>query len=154
MADQTPISLDELLAQRAENILSRLLRTLVEKGGPSYKSLPMPVLERRLQRLFDAFWQGMAQGDAKPMVDYIWNTSRQRGNEGFSVDELQTLGLCLRDTLLDAVDEVYAEYPTLRLRYSRQIEELILTGLGSSVRGFVDGREALISRQTKALRRN
>jgi hypothetical protein len=154
MADHIPISLDELLAQKAENILSRLLRLLVEKGGPSYKKLPIQVLERRVQRLFDAFWQGMAQHDAKPMIDYIWNTSRERGNEGFSVDELQTLGLCLRDTLLDAVDEVYEAHPRLRLRYSRQIEELILTGLGSSVRGFVDGREALISRQTEALRRN
>ncbi len=154
MDDRKPISLDELLAQKAEDILSRLLRELVEKGGPSYQKLSVQVLEMRLQRLFDAFWDGMSQHDAKPLTSYIWATSRQRGNEGFTVDELQTVGLCLRDTLLDVVDEVYIDDPALRLRYSRQIEELILTGIGAGVRGFVDGREALISRQYNALRRN
>ena len=57
------------------------------------------------------------------------------------------------EALLDAVDEAYADQPELHLRYSRDVEELILTGIGAGVRGFVDGREALISRQYQALKR-
>jgi AcrR family transcriptional regulator len=147
------ISLTELLAQSAERILGRLLNELRAKGGPNYQQLPAEVLEMRLQRLFDAFWQGVSQNDPKPMIDYVWATSRERGNEGFTVAELQTVGLRLRDALLEVVDETYADDPALHLRYSRQIEELILSGIGAGVRGFVDGRETLIARQYDALRR-
>lgn len=153
MDEHQPISLTELLAQKAEPILTRLIKELRETGGASYKQMPLEVLEKRVQRLFDAFWQGMAQNDPKPMTDYIWATSRERGHEGVTVAELQTVGLRLRDALLDVVDETYADDPDLRLRYSRQIEELILSGIGAGVRGFVDGREALIKRQYEALRR-
>ena len=79
---------------------------------------------------------------------------RERGHEGFSVAELQSVALCLRDTLLDAVDEAYAHQPELHLRYSRQVEELVFSGISKGVQGFVDGREALIARQYRALRRN
>lgn len=153
MDDSQPISLTELLAQKAELILSRLIKELRDTGGPSYKRIPLEVLEKRLQRLFDAFWQGMAQNDPKPMTDYIWEISRDRGHEGVTVAELQIVGLRLRDLLLDAVDEAFADDPDLHLRYSRQIEELILSGIGAGVRGFVNGREALIKRQYEALRR-
>jgi hypothetical protein len=153
MDDHQAISLSELLAQNAERILSQLIEELVERGGPSYQQMPIEVLEVRVQRLFDAFWQGMARNDPKPMTDYIWATSRERGHEGFTVAELQTVGLRLRDALLDVVDEAYADDPEQRLRHSRQIEELILSGIGAGVRGFVDGREALITRQYEALRR-
>lgn len=146
------ISLSELLAQNAERLLSELIKELVDKGGPSYQQMSLHVLKTRVQRLFDAFWQGMAKNDPKPMIDYIWEASRERGHEGVSVAELQTVGLYMRDALLRLVDEAYADDPELRLRYSRQIEELILTGIGASVRGFVNGREALIARQYKALR--
>ena len=88
------------------------------------------------------------------MVEYIWSTSRERGNEGFSVADLQVVGLCLRDSMLKVVDEVYAGDPKLRLRHSRRIEELILSGIGAGVQGFVDGRESLIARQFEALQRS
>ena len=78
----------------------------------------------------------------------------RRGHEGFAVADLQVIGLCLRKVILEVVDEVYATDPALHLRNSRQIEELILSGLGASVHGFVGGREALISRQFEALRRS
>jgi AcrR family transcriptional regulator len=153
MDDNQPLSLTELLAQRAEQILDRLIQELREKGGSSYQQMPLEVLEKRVQRLFDAFWQGMSQNTPKPLTDYIWMTSRKRGHEGITVAELQTVGLCLRDALLDVVDEVYAGSPDERLSHSRQIEELILSGIGAGVRGFVDGRESLIKRQYEALRR-
>ena len=108
----------------------------------------------RVQRLFDAFWQGVSRNDPRPMTEYIWATSRERGDEGVNVAELQTVGLCFREALLEVVDEACAENPALHLRYSRQIEELILSGIGASARGFVDGREALITRQYAALRRS
>ena len=150
MDDRQMISLTELLAQNAEHILSRLLKELREKGG-SYQQMPRDVLEIRVQRLFDAFWQGMSQNDPKPMIDYIRAASRDRGNEGFTVSEVQTVGLCLRDTLLKVVDKAYADNTALRLRNSRYIEELILSGIGAGVGGFVDGREALITRQYECL---
>ena len=147
------ISLTELLAQNAEPIMGQLIQTLREHGGPSYQRMSAGVLERRVQRLFDAFWQGISQNSPRPLTDYIWRASRERGHEGVTVAELRTVGLCLRDALLAVVDEAYSE-PALRLRCSRQIEELILSGIGAGVEGFVDGREALISRQYEALRRS
>jgi hypothetical protein len=154
MKEQDPISLTELLAQSAERIMGRLMQDLSEKGGPFYQRVAPEVLERRVQRLFDAFWQGISQHSSKPLTDYIWTASRERGHEGMTVAELRTVGLCLRDALLEVVDEAYGNDPELHLRNSRQIEELILSGIGASVEGFVDGREALISRQYEALRRN
>jgi hypothetical protein len=153
MEENKPISLEELWAQNAESILQRLVQELKETGGPAYQRTPSEVLETRIQRLFDAFWEAVLQKDPKPMTDYVWAASRQRGHEGFSVAELQNVALRLREALLDVVDEVYADYPELHLRNSRQVEELILTGISAGVRGFVDGREALIARQYDALRR-
>jgi hypothetical protein len=153
MVDPRPISLDELCAQNAEQILNRLVAELKENGGPAYRRMAVDVLENRVQRLFDAFWQAVSQQDPKPLTDYVWKTGRERGHEGFSVAELQNVALGLRDALLDAVDEAYADQPELHLRYSRDVEELIFTGIGAGVRGFVDGREALISRQYQALKR-
>jgi hypothetical protein len=153
MEENKPISLEELWAQNAESILQRLVQELKETGGPAYQRTPTEVLENRIQRLFDAFWEAVLQKDPKPMTDYVSAASRQRGHEGFSVAELQNVALRLREALLDVVDEVYADYPELHLRNSRQVEELILTGISAGVRGFVDGREALIARQYDALRR-
>jgi hypothetical protein len=154
MDDRKPISLHELWAQNAERLLNRLVQELKEGGGPAYQRMPVEVLQTRVQRLFDAFWQAVSQNDPKPMTDYIWAASRERGHEGFTVAELQNVSLRLRDALLDVVDEVYADYPEVHLRNSRQVEELIFTGIGAGVQGFVDGREALIARQFQALRRN
>lgn len=153
MKNQKTISLHELYAQNAERILDRLLTVLLETEGTTYRQMLKEVLRTRLQRLFDAFWQGISQNDPKPMIDYIWSTSRERGNEGFTVADLQVVALCLRDALLEVVDEAYADDPERRLHNSRRTEELILTGISAGVRGFVDGREALISRQYEALRR-
>ena len=153
MEENKPISLEELWAQNAELILQRLVQELKEAGGPAYQRTPNEVLETRIQRLFDAFWEAVGQKDPRPLTDYVWAASRQRGHEGFTVAELQNVALRLRDALLDVVDEVYAGYPELHLRNSRQVEELILTGISAGVRGFVDGREALIARQYNALRR-
>lgn len=154
MNDREIVSLTELLAQNAERVLAQLLRVLKDKGGPGYQRLATDVLQTRIQRLFDAFWQGVAQNDPRPMTDYIATASRERGQEGFTVAEVQTVGLCLRDALLEVVDEAYATDPAQHLKVSRHIEELILSGLGAGVKGFVDGREALIARQYEALRRS
>jgi len=154
MQDHAPISLDELWAQNAETILDRLVKELKASGSPAYQRTPVDVLASRIRHLFDAFWQAVARNDPKPMTDYIWTTSRERGSEGFSVADLQDVALRLRDALLDVVDVAYVDEPELHLHNSRRVEELILTGIGAGVRGFVDGREALISRQYRALRRN
>lgn len=154
MSNGEPISLDELCAQNAEQFLGRLVQELKERGGPTYQQMPEEVLESRVRRLFDAFWQAVSQNSPKPLTDYVWTTGRERGHEGFAVAELHGVALCLRDTLLDAVDEVYANQPELHLRYNRQVEELIFSGISKGVQGFVDGREALIARQYRALRRN
>lgn len=153
MNDSKTISLTELLAQNAERVLSRLIEDLMKKGDSRYRQLPPDVLRARIQRLFDAFWQGIAQNDSKPLTQYIRSTSRERANEGVTVADLQAVGVHLRNALLEVVDEAYADDAELRLRYSRQIEELILSGIGSGVQGFVDGREALIARQFEALMR-
>jgi hypothetical protein len=154
MKDREPISLHEVLAQNAEYILDQLLTVLLNAEGTTYHQMSSEVLQRRIQQLFDAFWQTVAQNNPEPMVNYIWKTSRERGNEGFTVADLQTVALCMRDAMLTVVDEVYADAPVQRLHHSRRIEELILSGIGAGVRGFVDGREALISRQFEALRRS
>ena len=154
MKGHATTSLPEALAQNAEYILGRVLKVLLKKEGSTYHEMPSEILQTRIQHLFDAFWQGVSQNDPKPMVEYIWSTSRERGNEGFSVADLQVVGLCLRDSMLKVVDEVYAGDPTLRLRHSRRIEELILSGIGAGVQGFVDGRESLIARQFEALQRS
>jgi hypothetical protein len=148
------ISLDELCAQNAERFLSRLVQDLKERGGPTYRQMPIGVLESRVRRLFDAFWQAVAQNSSKPLTDYVWTTGRERGQEGFAVAELHSVALCFRETLLEAVDEAYADQPELCLRYSRQVEELVFSGISKGVQGFVDGREALITRQNQALRGN
>lgn len=153
MDERQPISLDELLAQNADKILSQLIQELKESGGPTYQRIPMEVLENRVHRLFDAFWQAVSQQSPQPMIEYIRKTGRERGHEGFSVAELQNVALRLRDALLELVDRAYAGHPELRLRHSRSVEELILSGIGAGVQGFVDGREALIARQLEALRR-
>jgi hypothetical protein len=149
-----PISLDELCAQNADQFLGRLVQELKERGGPTYQQMPVAVLESRVRRLFDAFWQAVSQNSSQPLADYVWTTGRERGHEGFAVAELHSVALCLRDTLLDAVDEAYADQPELHLRYSRQVEELVFSGISKGVEGFVDAREALIARQYRALRRN
>ncbi len=154
MSLNEPIALTELLAQNADRIMGRLLKELPEKAGPFYQRLSADVLARRVQRLFDAFWEGMSQQSHQPLTRYIWATSRERGSEGVTVAELRAVGLCLREALLEVVDEAYADDPELCLRNSRQIEELILDGIGAGVEGFVDGREALISRQFEALWRS
>ena len=65
MEDHGTISLTELCAQNAERILARLLETLREKGGARYREIPVEVLQRRIQRLIDSFWQGVdAPGEA------------------------------------------------------------------------------------------
>jgi AcrR family transcriptional regulator len=154
MKERKTTSLHELFAQNAERILEQLLAVLLETESTVYKQMPTEVLRTRVQRLFDAFWQGISQNDPKPMIDYIWATGRERGNEGFTVADLQVVALCLRDILLEMVDEAYANDPERRLHNSRRTEELILTGISAGVRGFVDGREALIARQYQALRRS
>jgi hypothetical protein len=154
MDNGKPISLDELWAQNAEQILNRLVRELKKGGGPTYQRMPAGVLETRVQQLFDAFWQAVSQKSPKPLTDYVRTTGRRRGHEGFSVAELYTVALRLRDALLDAVDNAYADDPELHLSHSRYVEELILAGISTGVQGFVDGREALIARQYQALRRN
>lgn len=153
MDERQPISLDELLAQKAEQLLSQLIQDLKESGGPAYVKLPTQVLERRIHRLFDAFWQAVSLNSPQPMIEYIRKTGRERGHEGFSVTELQNVALRLRDALLELVDEAYAGHPELQLHHSRSVEELILSGIGAGVQGYVDGREALIARQLEALRR-
>ncbi len=153
MDERQPISLDELLAQNADKILSQLMQELKESGGPTYQRIPMEVLETRVHRLFDAFWQAVSQQSPQPMIEYIRKTGRERGHEGFSVAELQNVALRLRDALLELVDKAYTGHPELQLRHSRSVEELILSGIGAGVQGFVDGREALIARQLEALRR-
>jgi hypothetical protein len=153
MDERQPISLDELLAQKAEQILSQLIQELKDSGGPTYEKIPIEVLERRIHRLFDAFWQAVSQKSPQPMTEYIRKTGRERGHEGFSVAELQNVALRLRDALLELVDKAYAGHPELQLRHSRSVEELILSGIGAGVQGYVDGREALIARQLEALRR-
>jgi hypothetical protein len=154
MNDSEPISLDELWAQNAETFLNRLVRELKEGAGPTYQRMPVEVLETRVQRLFDAFWQAVSAKSPKPLTEYVWTAGRARGHEGFTVAELHSVALRLRNALLDAVDEAYADHPELHLRYSRQVEELIFAGVSTGVQGFVDGREALIDRQYRALRRN
>lgn len=154
MKERRTISLNELFAQNAERILDQLLAVLLEAEGTIYKQMSAEVLLTRVQRLFDAFWQGISQNDPKPMIDYIRVIGRERGNEGFTVADLQIVALCLRDILLEVVDEAYADDPERRLHNSRRTEELILTGISAGVRGFVDGREALIARQYQALRRS
>jgi hypothetical protein len=154
MDDLQPITLDELYAQSAEKVLSRLVSELKAAGGPAYQRMPVEVLESRVQRLFDAFWQAIAQKNPKPLTEYVWTTGRERGHEGFTVAELHTVALHLRDALLDLVDDAYAAHPELRLNYSRTVEELVFVGISTGVQGFVDGREALIARQTQALRRS
>jgi len=153
MDKRQPISLDELLAQNAEELLSQLIQELKESGGPTYQKIPMEVLETRVHRLFDAFWQAVSQQSPQPMIEYIRKTGLERGHEGFSVAELQNVALRLRDDLLELVDRAYAGHPELQLHHSRSVEKLILTGVGAGVQGFVDGREALIARQLEALRR-
>lgn len=153
MKDHKPVSLHELYAQNAERILDQLLAVLLDAEGTTYKNVSPQLLRTRVQRLFDAFWQSISQKDPQPMIDYIWMTSRERGNEGFTVADVQAVALCLRDALLELVDEAYADDPELRLHNSRRTEELILTGIGAGVQGFVDGRETLISRQYQMLRR-
>jgi hypothetical protein len=153
MDDRKPTSLDELWAQSAEQIMNRLVIELKEEGGPTYQRMPIQVLETRVQRLFDAFWQSVSQQNATPLKEYVWTTGRERGHEGFSVAELHNVALRLRDALFDAVDEAFPDEPALRLRYSRTVEDLIFAGISTGVQGFVDGREALISRQYEALRR-
>jgi hypothetical protein len=154
MEDRKPITLDELVAQNAELILRRLIRELKESGGPTYQRIPLGVLQSRVHRLFDAFWQAVSQKDPKPLTEYVRATGRERGHEGFSVAELHNVAIRLRDALLELVDEVYADDPELRLHNSRNVEELIFGGISAGVQGFVDGREALIARQSEALRRN
>jgi hypothetical protein len=154
MDDLQPITLDELCAQNAEQILARLVKELKEVGGPTYQRMPLEVLENRVERLFDAFWQAIAQKNPKPLTDYVWMTGRERGHEGFAVGELHTVAVRLRNALLDLVDEACAGSPELQLSYSRTVEELVLVGISTGVQGFVDGREALIARQAQALLRN
>jgi hypothetical protein len=148
-----PISLDELWAQNAEMLLDRMVRELKAEGGPAYRRISVQVLQTRVQRLFDVFWQAVSQNDPKPMIDYIRSTGRKRGHEGFTVSELQNVALRLRDAMLEVVDQAYADDAERRLINSRRVEELILSGVGAGVQGYVDGREALIARQYRALRR-
>jgi hypothetical protein len=153
MQNSETIALNEVLAQNAEHILDQILMVLSEAKGTTYSEMPTEVLQTRIQQLFDAFWQSISQSNPRPFYNYIWSTSRARGNEGFNVGDLQTVGLCLRDVILEVVDQAYEDDPTLRLHHSRRIEELILAGIGAGVRGFVDGRESLITRQYQALQR-
>jgi hypothetical protein len=154
MQNNETISLNEVLAQNAEHILDQVLTVLSKAEGTTYSEMPTEVLQARIQHLFDTFWQSISQNNTRPFYNYIWSTSRARGNEGFSVSDLQSVGLCLRDVILDVVDQAYTDDPTLRLHHSRRIEELILSGIGAGVRGFVDGRESLITRQYQALQRS
>ena len=154
MQNNEAIILNEVLAQNAEHILDQILTVLSKAKGTTYGEMPTEVLQARIQHLFDAFWQSISQNNPRPFYNYIWSTSRARGNEGFSVADLQSVGLCLRDVILDVVDQAYTTDPTLRLHHSRRIEELILSGIGAGVRGFVDGRESLITRQYQALTRS
>lgn len=154
MEDRKPISLDELLAQNAEQVLVHLVSELKESGGPTFQRISTEVLQNRLHRLFDAFWQSVSRKDPRPLTEYVRATGRKRGHEGFTVAELQNVALRLRDMLLELVDEAYADDPEQRLRNSRSVEELIFGGVSAGVQGFVDGRDALIARQFEALRRS
>jgi hypothetical protein len=153
MQNSETTTLNEVLAQNAEQILDQILMVLSETKDTTYSEMPTEVLQTRIQQLFDAFWQSISQNNPRPFYNYIWSTSRARGNEGFRVGDLQTVGLCLRDVILEVVDQAYEVDATLRLHHSRRIEELILSGIGAGVRGFVDGRESLITRQYQALQR-
>lgn len=150
--DQVP-SLPEVLAQNMDSILQALVERLKESGGPAYTSQPVEVLGTRIQRLVDVFWQSIAQNDSTILTNYISGVTRERSSQGFSIRQVQRVAIILREVLLKIVDAAYAGDPALRLKNSRRIEELILSGFGAGAFGVEDGREAVISRQNQALRR-
>jgi len=150
--DQVP-SLPEVLAQNMDSIIQALVDRLKESGGPAYTSLPLEMLGTRVQRLVDVFWQSIAQNDSAILTNYISSVTRERSSQGYSIRQVQRVAIILRDVLLKVVDTVYADDPALRLKNSRRIEELILSGFGAGAFGVENGREAIISRQNQALRR-
>ncbi len=151
--DQVP-SLPEVLAQNMDQILQDLVDRLKESGGPAYTNLPVEVLGTRVQRLVDVFWQSIAQNNSAILTNYISGITRERSSQGFSIRQVQRVAIILREVLLKIVDAAYADDSQRRLKSSRRIEELILSGFGAGAFGVEDGHEAVISRQNQALRRD
>ncbi|MFN8548608.1 MAG: hypothetical protein U0527_11765 [Candidatus Eisenbacteria bacterium] len=67
-----------------------LAHEIKQAQHPHYQAVELPLLEERTAQLVEAFHQSM-RGDPRPFVSYVRLLSEARHQEGYYLEEIQTL---------------------------------------------------------------
>jgi len=118
------LSFAELLLQNKDYIVKELARQVKDSGGATYAVTPLEQLHKRMQLVFESTYQAIAQNDVGVMEEFVTSSVRQRVQERYAMDEIQTFVNILHEIVLDLVETAYEEEPALYRASIRQFEEL------------------------------
>ncbi len=118
------LSFAELLAQNGESIVKRLAETVKERAGPTYAAVPLAQLLPRMEKVFEATHQAIAQDDPTILEDFVVGVVSQRAEERYAMEEIQVLITILREIILRLVEETYQDDLEQQLDCTRQLEAL------------------------------
>lgn len=114
----------ELLMQHKNDIIAELARRVKEQGGPTYAATPLEQLQVRMGLFFDALYGSVSRNDLSVMEDFVASSVRQRIQERYAMQEIQSFVDVLRAVILGLVDTAYRDDPPLHRSSARQLEDL------------------------------
>jgi rsbT co-antagonist protein RsbR len=118
------LSFAELLLQNKDYMIKELARQLKEGGGATYASVSLEQLHKRMGLVFDALQRAIAQDDVGIMEEFVTTSVRQRVQERYAMEEIQTFVSILHEIVLEVLETAYDEEPTLYRASLRQFEKL------------------------------
>jgi rsbT co-antagonist protein RsbR len=145
------LSFAELLLQNKDYIVKELARRAREQAGAAYAAVPPEQLLVRMDRVVDAVYRSIAQGDASVMEKYINASVRERVQERYAMQEIQTFFTILRELILNLLSSGYEDEPALYRSSHRQFEDLIHRARQTSFAVYLEVFEEQMEAQQRTL---
>jgi rsbT co-antagonist protein RsbR len=144
-------SFAELVSQNKEMIVRELAQMVKERAGPTYAAVPLEQLLPRMQVVFDALYGAIAKEDPAIMEEFTAASVRQRVQERYAMEEIQTLISILHDIVLRLVDAAYREEPEQWRNSIWLLEELAHRSRQRAFQVYIEAYEELAELQRRTL---
>lgn len=144
-------SFAELLDQTGESAVSELTRRVKEEAGPTYAGVPLEQLQQRMRLVFDALQQAVAQSDVGVWNSFVEGVVRQRVQERYALEEIQSLLSILRDIVLQSVDTAYRDDPGQHTVSVRQLENMVHGARVLAFSSYLQAFEERMEQQQRTL---
>ena len=145
------LSFPELLMQNKDPFVKELARRVKEVAGPTYATTPLDQLQARMALVFDAVYRAIAQGDVTIMEEFVATSVRQRVQERYAMEEVQTFVSVLHEMVLKLLEASYADEPALFRLSVRQFEELAHRTRLKAFAGYLQAFEEQMEAQQRTL---